>query len=234
MGFVRVVVAAIACLLATPATVLAVQQSDTMAVDLRVFTGRGCPHCARALVWVDDLLGRRPELRVEVLDVVEDPRALEELALLVRERGLGGGVTVPTFVVRGEDVHVGFGEAETTGRMLEGLLVERGAAGPIIDSVAVRPGDTSVIVSLPLFGTVSLGEVGLPAFTIALGLVDGFNPCAMWVLLFLISMLMHVPSRRRMVMVGGVFVLVSGMVYYAFMAAWLNAFSFSAWPAGFR
>ena len=59
---------------------------------------------------------------------------------------------------------------------------------------------------------------------IGAGLVDGFNPCAMWVLLFLLSMLVHLQDRKRMALVAGTFLLVSGAVYYAFMAAWLNVF----------
>jgi len=92
-------------------------------------------------------------------------------------------------------------------------------------ATAVGPLD-SPTVEVPLIGVVALNEVGLPVFTVVLGLLDGFNPCAMWVLLFLLSMLVNVGSRARMAMIGGVFVLVSGLVYYAFMAAWLNAFLF--------
>jgi hypothetical protein len=54
----------------------------------------------------------------------------------------------------------------------------------------------------------------------------------MWVLLFLLSLLVHWRDRRRMALVAGTFVLVSGLVYYAFMAAWLNVFlllGFSGW-----
>jgi glutaredoxin/cytochrome c biogenesis protein CcdA len=78
-------------------------------------------------------------------------------------------------------------------------------------------------VTLPLFGTVRAGELGLPVFTIVIGLVDGFNPCAMWVLLFLLSILVNLKSRWKILAVAGTFVVISGLVYYAFMAAWLNA-----------
>jgi hypothetical protein len=61
-------------------------------------------------------------------------------------------------------------------------------------------------------------------FTIALGLVDGFNPCAMWVLLFLLSILVNLHDRWRILAVAGTFVLISGLAYFAFMAAWLNVF----------
>jgi hypothetical protein len=68
----------------------------------------------------------------------------------------------------------------------------------------------------------------------ALGLLDGFNPCAMWVLLFLLSLLVHLQSRTRMALIAGVFVLVSGAVYYAFMAAWLNVFLVVGMSAALR
>lgn len=79
-------------------------------------------------------------------------------------------------------------------------------------------------VDLPLFGRVKASDVGMPAFTIAIGLVDGFNPCAMWVLLFLLSLLVHLKSRKKMFAVAGIFVAVSGLAYFAFMAMWLNVF----------
>ena len=74
----------------------------------------------------------------------------------------------------------------------------------------------------------------LPLFTLALGLLDGFNPCAMWVLLFLLSLLVRLQDRRRMAMVAGTFVLASGAVYYAFMAAWLNVFLLVGMTAALR
>lgn len=67
-------------------------------------------------------------------------------------------------------------------------------------------------------------ELGLPVFTIVLGLLDGFNPCAMSVLLFLLSILVNLRDRQKMFLIGGVFVLVSEVVYFAFMAAWLSLF----------
>ena len=79
-------------------------------------------------------------------------------------------------------------------------------------------------IETPLFGTLDVDHLGLPLFTLAIGLLDGFNPCATWVLLFLLSLLVRLRDRRRMALIAGTFVLVSGAVYYAFMAAWLNLF----------
>jgi hypothetical protein len=109
---------------------------------------------------------------------------------------------------------VGYENDQSTGVLLRKLVWE-GASGTfaVTDSV-----------SLPAFGRISAGELGLPLFTLAIGLVDGFNPCAMWVLLFLLSILVNLRSRARIVAVAGTFVLVSGLVYFAFMAAWLELF----------
>lgn len=79
-------------------------------------------------------------------------------------------------------------------------------------------------IDLPLFGHLRVRDVGMPCFTIAIGLVDGFNPCAMWVLIFLLSILVNIRDRMRIVLIAGTFVVVSGLAYFAFMAAWLNVF----------
>jgi hypothetical protein len=62
----------------------------------------------------------------------------------------------------------------------------------------------------------------MPLLTIAVGLVDGFNPCAMWVLLFLLSVLVNLHSRWKILAVAGTFVVISGLAYFIFMACWLN------------
>jgi hypothetical protein len=79
-------------------------------------------------------------------------------------------------------------------------------------------------IDLPWFGYVRVGDLGLFAFTLLIGLVDGFNPCAMWVLVFLLSVLVNVKDRKQIAAIAGTFVLVSGLAYFAFMAAWLNLF----------
>ena len=67
-------------------------------------------------------------------------------------------------------------------------------------------------------------RLGMPLFTLAVGLIDGFNPCAMWVLLLLLSILVNLKDRWRILAIAGTFVVVSGVAYFAFMAAWLNVF----------
>jgi hypothetical protein len=79
-------------------------------------------------------------------------------------------------------------------------------------------------IRVPVLGRLEVRDLGMPLFTFLIGLVDGFNPCAMWVLVFLLSVLAGLRDRRKIVLIAGTFVVVSGLVYYAFMTAWLNVF----------
>lgn len=100
---------------------------------------------------------------------------------------------------------------------------------PEVDSGSIQlaePVDEDDGIDLPLFGRVSSRGLGMPLFTTVVGLVDGFNPCAMWVLIFLLSILVNLQDRTKILAIAGTFVLVSGLAYFAFMAAWLNVFVF--------
>jgi glutaredoxin len=175
---------------------------------LTVFVREGCPHCTDAKAFLAQLAVERPALRIAWRPVDEDPEARAELERLSRAAGIDAP-GVPTFLID-DRLMVGFDDAAHAGRELVAL----------IDRQARPLGE----VDGAWLGTLSASRLGLPLFALALGLLDGFNPCAMWVLLFLLSLLVHLRDRRRMALVAGTFVLASGAVYYAFMAAWLNIF----------
>ncbi|MFO0866291.1 MAG: hypothetical protein U0744_16865, partial [Gemmataceae bacterium] len=84
--------------------------------------------------------------------------------------------------------------------------------------------EENTTVVLPFVGETSAESLSLPALTAVLALCDSVNPCAFFVLLFLLSLMIHAHSRWRMAVVGGTFVFFSGLVYFLFMAAWLNLF----------
>lgn len=184
------------------------------AEQLQVFVRPGCPYCEAAERYLPELQRNRPKLRIQIRDIAEDRQALADLQKLAERFGVHP-IGVPAFYLRGKLI-IGFDSAETTGRELAALLDQPGAPG-LTDGSAPA-------IQLPLLGPVELRRLGLPLFTIVLGLLDGFNPCAMWVLLFLLSMLINLRDRKKMFLIGGVFVAVSGLVYFAFMAAWLNLF----------
>lgn len=93
-----------------------------------------------------------------------------------------------------------------------------------LDPPSPLPEEDTITVDMPLVGSINATGMALPVLTVSIAALDGFNPCAFFVLLMLLSMLVHVHSRGRMLLVGGIFVFFSGLVYFLFMAAWLNVF----------
>jgi len=81
-------------------------------------------------------------------------------------------------------------------------------------------------INLPFIGEFKTASVSLPILTVVIGALDGFNPCAMWVLLFLISLLLNMKDRKRMWILGSAFIITSALVYFLFMVAWLNILTF--------
>lgn len=192
----------------------ALVQAGEPVPDLEVFVRAGCPHCEAAKVFLDELRREQPSLRIAVHDVSKDATARQRLAMLADERGIAN-IGVPTFLI-GTELIIGFLSADTTGAEVRARLDQntKGAAPPpAVESIQTK-----------WFGELRVRNLGLPLFTIVIGLLDGFNPCSMWVLLFMLSLLAGLANRPKMLLIAGTFVAVEGIAYFAFMAAWLNMF----------
>jgi hypothetical protein len=201
-------------------------------VDLWFGWSSTCPHCQRARPVVEAMDAELTWLDVHSLQVDGDDRDANVATLIALGDLVGEPVgSVPAFFYAGR-LRVGFDEAATTGVELRSELeayrdeVLRSLA-PASPSPAPSAGpseEPDATVTLPFVGPVDAASVSLPVLAVVLGGLDAFNPCALSVLLFLLSVLVGTRSRRRMVLVGGTFVAVSGLVYFALMAAWLNLF----------
>ena len=80
-------------------------------------------------------------------------------------------------------------------------------------------------VEIPIIGYVEPEEASLGLIAVIIGLVDGFNPCAMWVLLFLLSILINMKDRKRMWVIGFSFLITSALVYLLIMGSWITVVS---------
>lgn len=207
-------------------------------VRLYYFFSPTCPHCQAAAPFIDGLAARSPWLEVKkyaVKDNRANARFYYETALSLGTQAL----SVPGFVFC-RQVLIGYDSAETTGAEIAGAL-EQCRADRLAQPIAAVPADRAgrppgaaasaatgaeagTTVHLPFLGTVDAKAFSLPVLTLVLAGMDAFNPCAFFVLLFLLSLLVHAKSRTRMAVVGGTFVTFSGLVYFVFMAAWLNVF----------
>jgi glutaredoxin len=201
--------------------------------EITLYTRPGCPRCAAAKAWLPAAAARHPGFAVAYVDLVTDAAGRTALAELVKRHGVGGA-SIPVLHVCNAVV-VGFDQAATTGARIEKLLARwtSECPGAVGEDITGAVEDEDIIVEptgidVPLFrwldGRLDPAQLGMPLFTIAVGLVDGFNPCAMWVLLLLLSILVNLDDRWKIVAIAGTFVVVSGAAYYAFMAAWLNVF----------
>lgn len=195
------------------------------ALRLEVYTRRGCGRCAQAKDWLPALVADYPGLEPVMFDVTGDAGARATLADLVR-RHRTPAASVPVFHLCDRLV-VGFDRPESMAPRFARILEPwtRPCREPVGEAEeASLPPEEGEAIDVPWLGRLDPRRLGMPLFTLAIGLVDGFNPCAMWVLLLLLSILVNLRDRGRILAIAGTFVLVSGGAYFAFMAAWLNVF----------
>ena len=215
-------------------------------VTIYLFYGDGCPHCAQEKEFIyQELKPDYPNLEVKEYEIYKNRKNaifLQKVARILNARVDG----VP-FSVIGDQPFVGFASGITSREIRDRVEVCSSVSCP--DSIAevavdyIADGETKKeetketapinsteskqkIMNLPFLGEVDIYSFSLPVLTVILGVLDGFNPCAMWVLLFLISLLLGMKDRKRMWLLGGAFIIASAFVYYLFMAAWLNLIIF--------
>lgn len=224
-------------------TLLAQSPRVSAQADIELFVRQGCPYCAQAETFLHQLKREQTTLTIIIHDIAQDNNALQRLQLLARELHVNT-VRVPAFYVSGQLI-IGYSDEINTGQWIKSL-VKNHAPAKLTNTINNNAGsceagqslsceaekkDPQVQIpikqhtSLDFFGyPLTLEKAGLPLFTIAMGLLDGFNPCSMWVLLLMISLLAPLANRGRMLAIAGTFVLVEGVAYFIFMAAWLNLF----------
>ncbi len=205
--------------------------TEASAVRIHFFYTDGCPHCATAEVYLQRY---RDDARIEIrrYEVKYDPAGRAALDRVVAALGLED-VGFPYFVI-GRWSAIGYQSDEWTGAMIDREVTNclaQGCADPIsailageLPSVAAAPAQATLpaTLRLPLLGEIETASLSLPMLTVVLAALDGFNPCAMWALVFLLGLLMGVGDRRRMWILGLTFLAGSGLVYYLIMAAWLK------------
>lgn len=196
-------------------------------VRITLFWGQGCPHCAEEKVFIARLMERHGNIELRDFEVWHNKENAKLFEQFARRSGIKQ-VSVPTTLV-GNRLFVGFsheieGEIENAIMLLS---IAPAAKQPTANAVTPEQpieGAAQNSINIPLIGRLDATSVSLPLLTIIIGALDSFNPCALFVLMFLLSLMIHARSRMRMFIVGGTFVLISGLVYFMFMAAWLNFF----------
>lgn len=193
------------------------------------FYGDGCPACAKVeKYFLPELKERNPELEIKKMEIWGSPenvRFFKELA--VNNFGLDPGkLGVPAMFI-GEYYIIGLPslrEEAMIEKIVQNCLVyECPNPQEIIPEQAKNIREVGLI-ALPIIGEINVADYSFSIITIMIAAADGFNPCALWVLLFLILLVLKEPSRKRLVLIVGTFILVTGVFYFFLLSAWLNLF----------
>ena len=194
-------------------------------VHLYFFWSQKCPHCLEARPELEALASSQPWIVLHSLELTKSQANVERYIAMAEELGKQAQSVPALFFCR--QMQVGW----QSGGLSRTMLLEQmnqcrtqvasgGTIGP--DKSVSSQEDATMF--LPLIGSFDARSHSLPVMTVLIAGMDAFNPCAFFVLLFLLSLLVHQQDRRRMALIGGVFVLFSGLMYFAFMAAWLGLF----------
>jgi hypothetical protein len=235
--------------------VFSIGQSFAADVTLHLFHSKTCPHCHEEIEFLENYLKDNDDLEVLMYEI-SDFRNSQLFSLINTTTGAGNGSVPFTIIGENALLGFERAEttgAQITS-LIEQERVKEVKIDPVAELITSSKikadvenlGEKEVEkkaekkekqkpklnlqtpdeLKLPIFGKIDPKNMSLPLLTIVLGLVDGFNPCAMWSLMFLISLLLGMNDRKRMWLLGSIFILISGLVYYFFMAAWLNLFMF--------
>jgi len=207
--------------MATSSPVSAVELQDN---ELTIFWGNGCPHCEAEWQFLFELREEFPDLVINSYEVwgSEVNRTIMEQVLADLGESASG---VPVTVVGGYVFH---GYNDAIGEQIRGVVAS-------LFTEAEPPPDTAGdIIDLPIFGQVEVGSSPLVVSTLAIALVDGINPCSLWAMSVLMALVLRTGSRRRVLAIGGTFLVITTALYGLYIAGLYGALSYLAGAAWVR
>ena len=200
-----------------PVTWTSEQHSGETRVHLYFFWSQKCPHCLKAIPFIDSLKQDYSWLEVHSAEVSQNRQNLQRYVEMASSLDHEAR-SVPAFFICGKLI-TGYDSPEGVGQQ----ILDHAHACRQQPAMAFSAADDRALM-LPFIGTVEPESNSLLVFTLIIAGMDSFNPCAFFVLMFLLSLMVHARSRSRMLLIGSTFVGISALIYFLFMAAWLNLF----------
>lgn len=188
-------------------------------VVLTLFWGDGCPHCAAEKAFLEELTTEIPQLAVDAHEVYFDLDGRARFVETMADLGMEARA-VPTTIV-GDRVWVGFSDS-----IAAEIREEVAAAVAVVPPAGRTAGED--VVDVPVIGPVDAATVSLLPATFFIALVDGLNPCSLWALSILLALVLRTGSRRRVLAVGSVFLVVTAALYGLYVAGMYGALTFAA------
>lgn len=207
-------------------------------LNIYFFRGEGCPHCEDEKKLLDQITTENPRIKVYDYEIFYNSQNAKLLYSI--SKTLGVPYRGVPYTIIGDKVFEGYSEYPTADDILEQVdkCLKRSCEDSVAEIVGVNKAEPKPIVEekkpegwpekikTPWNSEINTANISLPVLTIIMGTLDGFNPCAMWTLIFLISLLVNMGDKKRMWILGSTFIFVSGAVYFIFMSAWLNLLLF--------
>ena len=197
-------------------------------VDVYLFHSNSCPHCTKEREYLENIKDDMG-IKIHYYEASEFPNVIDK----VRDKLNIDNSYVPLTII-GSDYVIGFGD-NTKDEIDDLINSYRNTDYCSVVKVILNDGNINSCFEknkgiyseseekkIPILGKVNIKEVSLPLISVVIGFVDGFNPCAMWVLIFLITMLFNMKNRKKMWILGLTFILTSAVVYLFFMLSWLT------------
>ena len=226
--------------------------SQAKKVKIEYFGRKDCKNCANLEKFLKELSTKRDDF--EYVEHKIDESKEEKVFFDETTSKLKLVKGTPIIYIDGHIIQ-GFNTADTTGKEIENLInsakakdkiltlkeyLESGQTGNVSSNGAVCTGDTvcevpgltkgaenQVLVNIPIINkTVDLTNYSLLTMSIILGTIDGFNPCAMWVLVLFLTALIAVGNKVKMFRVAGLFILAEAVMYFFILNAWIYAWDF--------
>lgn len=204
-----------------------VKAEATVTIDF--FHSATCGHCQEEDAFLAELEATHAELVVRRWEITEHPELYAEVRAVLQEAPYDVFAGVPLTLIGGYAFSAF--DPETDPENLENYIQyyarhpRTGIVDLVLNDQTVGPEafqDLGRLIRIPLIGMVEPGEISLGIATAILGFFDGINPCAMWVLILLVTFLANLRDRKRMWILGSAFLAASGIAYFVILIAWIN------------
>ncbi len=195
-----------------------------------LFYSPTCPHCHAAMKFIDEKIKPKyKDIKIKEIDLTNKSN-LPLYDIYAKTYGLRPGHRGVPAIYVGDKYMLGYGEDSESGVELESYIskFEPSKTYQIIAKDVVENDNVtkSKMLKVPFLGEIDVFKISLPALSVVLGLLDGFNPCAMWMLAYLISLVAGMHDKKKMWTIVGTFVFAEWVLYFLFMTTWLNVFLF--------
>lgn len=200
-------------------------------LNIYLFYGDGCPHCAAEEKFLNEYLKKEKNVKLHKYEIWYDKDNAKKYSEV--NKILNDNSNSIPYLVIGNNTISGYTEDITDDEIKNTISFYKNKK--FKDNVGIYLGvvneDSSSSddikynsdkLNIPILGNVDAKKVSISLSAIVIGLVDGFNPCAMWILIFLISMLLGMKNKKRMWALGITFLVSSALVYFLFLISWLN------------